>query len=58
MTSTDEGLLYRDRELELMEHPAVLFRYVASIQEEVHRFAVDYHRVYGRRPFRDPPLTR
>ncbi len=37
------GLLYRDRELELKDHP-VLFRYVASIQEEVHRFAVDYHR--------------
>jgi len=37
------GLVYRDRELELKENP-VLFRYIASIQEEVHRFAIDYHR--------------
>lgn len=37
-----KGLLYRNRELELKENP-VLFRYIASIQEEVHRFAIDYH---------------
>lgn len=37
------GLLYQEKELELKENP-VLFRYVASIQEEVHRFAIDYHR--------------
>ena len=37
------GLLYQDRELDLKSNPA-LFQYVASIQEEVHRFAVDYHR--------------
>lgn len=37
------GLLYKERELDLKEDPA-LFRYVASIQEEVHRFAIDYHR--------------
>lgn len=37
------GLVYRDQELDLKENP-VLFRYVASIQEEVHRFAIDYHR--------------
>lgn len=37
------GLLYRERELELKEDP-VLYRYIASVQEEVHRFAIDYHR--------------
>jgi excinuclease ABC subunit C len=37
------GLVYRDQELDLKENP-VLFRYAASIQEEVHRFAIDYHR--------------
>ena len=37
------ALLYKDQELDLKEDPA-LFRYVASIQEEVHRFAIDYHR--------------
>jgi excinuclease ABC subunit C len=36
-------LLYQDRELDLKNDPA-LFRYIASIQEEVHRFAIDYHR--------------
>lgn len=37
------GLVYREKELDLKEHP-VLFRYIASVQEEVHRFAVEYHR--------------
>ncbi len=37
------GLLFQEREVELKENP-ILFRYVASIQEEVHRFAIDYHR--------------
>ena len=37
------GLLYGERELDLKENP-VLFRYIASIQEEVHRFAIEYHR--------------
>ena len=37
------GLLYQERELDFKENP-VLFRYIASIQEEVHRFAIDYHR--------------
>jgi excinuclease ABC subunit C len=36
------GLVYREKELELRENP-VLFRYIASIQEEVHRFAIEYH---------------
>jgi excinuclease ABC subunit C len=36
------GLVYQEKELDLKEDP-VLFRYVASIQEEVHRFAIDYH---------------
>lgn len=37
------GLLYGERELDLKDDPA-LFRYIASVQEEVHRFAIDYHR--------------
>lgn len=37
------GLLHQEQELELKENP-VLFRYIAAIQEEVHRFAIDYHR--------------
>lgn len=37
------GLVYQEKELDLKEDP-VLFRYVSSIQEEVHRFAIDYHR--------------
>ena len=36
------GLLYREKELDLKIEP-ILYRYVASIQEEVHRFAIDYH---------------
>ena len=30
-------------EIDLKKHP-VLYRYVTSIQDEVHRFAIDYHR--------------
>ncbi len=37
------ALIYQERELDLKNHP-VLFRYIASVQEEVHRFAIDYHR--------------
>jgi excinuclease ABC subunit C len=37
------GLIYRDQELDLKNDP-VLYRYAAAIQEEVHRFAIDYHR--------------
>jgi len=37
------GLVYQEKELDLKENP-VLFRYIASIQEEVHRFAIEYHR--------------
>ncbi|MEA4987154.1 MAG: excinuclease ABC subunit UvrC [Anaerovorax sp.] len=37
------GLIYQERELDLRSNP-VLFKYIASIQEEVHRFAIDYHR--------------
>ena len=36
------GLVYQEQELDLKENP-ILFRYIASIQEEVHRFAIDYH---------------
>ena len=31
------------REIPLTENP-ILFRYAGTIQEEVHRFAIDYHR--------------
>jgi len=38
-------------EEELKEHP-LLFRYMGTIQEEVHRFAIDYHRgVRSKRTF-------
>lgn len=37
------GLVYKQKELDLRTNP-VLFKYIASIQEEVHRFAIDYHR--------------
>lgn len=37
------ALIYRERELELKPHRE-LFAYVGSIQEEVHRFAIEYHR--------------
>ncbi len=42
--------VFRDgRELPLRNRP-VLFRYAGTIQEEVHRFAIDYHhRLHGRR---------
>ena len=31
------------RELRLREHP-LLYKYMGTVQEEVHRFAIDYHR--------------
>ena len=37
------GLIYQDRELDLKTNP-ILFKYIGTIQEEVHRFAIDYHR--------------
>lgn len=37
------GLVCQDRELDLKTEP-LLFKYIAAIQEEVHRFAIDYHR--------------
>lgn len=37
------GLIVDEEEIDLREHP-LLFRYVTSIQDEVHRFAIDYHR--------------
>lgn len=37
------------KELELKEHP-LLFKYAGTIQEEVHRFAIEYHRnLHGKR---------
>jgi excinuclease ABC subunit C len=37
------GLVYQGKELVLKEQP-VLFNFIAGVQEEVHRFAVGYHR--------------
>ncbi len=37
------GLIIDENEIDLKENP-VLFRYITSIQDEVHRFAIDYHR--------------
>jgi len=37
------GLVYHGEEIELKKIP-VLFKYVGTIQEETHRFAIEYHR--------------
>jgi excinuclease ABC subunit C len=37
------GLIFQEKEYDLKDNP-ILYRYVATLQEEVHRFAVDYHR--------------
>ncbi len=37
------GLIVDEKEIDLKESP-VLFRYVTAIQDEVHRFAINYHR--------------
>jgi len=37
------GLVYQEKELDLKNNP-VLFKYIATIQEETHRFAIEYHR--------------
>ena len=37
------GLLFRDRELPVEPH-SELFQLLTRIQDEVHRFAIDYHR--------------
>lgn len=37
------AILYEGREILLKEHQK-LYAYIGSIQEEVHRFAIDYHR--------------
>ncbi len=37
------GLVYQGRELDLKKEPE-LYRYIGTIQEEVHRFAIEYHR--------------
>ena len=37
------GLVYGDKELELKTEP-VLFKCLGAMQEEVHRFAIEYHR--------------
>lgn len=36
------GLIVDEKEIDLKERPA-LFRYVTTIQDEVHRFSIDYH---------------
>ena len=47
------AIVFRDgTEIDLRDRP-VLFRYAGTIQEEVHRFAIDYHRnVRGKRQIR------
>lgn len=37
------GLICGDREVDLRQYPA-LWKYIGTIQEEVHRFSIDYHR--------------
>ena len=37
------GLIFQEKEMDLKTHP-VLFQHIATIQEETHRFAIDYHR--------------
>ncbi|NCB42965.1 MAG: excinuclease ABC subunit UvrC [Clostridia bacterium] len=37
------ALLYEEGEVELKAHPE-LFAFIGTVQEEVHRFAIDYHR--------------
>jgi excinuclease ABC subunit C len=37
------GLVYDGEEIELKKIP-VLYKYVGSVQEETHRFAIEYHR--------------
>ena len=37
------ALIYQDEETPLKPHPQ-LFAYVGAVQEEVHRFAIEYHR--------------
>ena len=37
------GLVYGDVELDLKDEPA-LFKCLGTMQEEVHRFAIEYHR--------------
>ncbi|MDD3350367.1 MAG: excinuclease ABC subunit UvrC [Eubacteriales bacterium] len=37
------GIVYRGEEKELKSEP-LLYRYISGIQDEVHRFAIEYHR--------------
>jgi excinuclease ABC subunit C len=37
------GLVFRGAELDLKKHP-LLYRFTGRVQEEVHRFAIEYHR--------------
>jgi excinuclease ABC subunit C len=37
------GLVYRGREIVLKKNP-LLYKYIGTIQEETHRFAIEYHR--------------
>ncbi|MBQ1396702.1 MAG: excinuclease ABC subunit UvrC [Eubacterium sp.] len=47
------ALVFEDgREIDLKDHP-MLFHYCGTIQEEVHRFAIEYHRgLHGKRAIR------
>ena len=37
------GLVYKGEEVELKKNP-ILYKYVGTVQEETHRFAIEYHR--------------
>jgi len=37
------GLVYKGEEVDLKKNP-ILYKYVGTVQEETHRFAVEYHR--------------
>jgi excinuclease ABC subunit C len=37
------GLVYKGEELNLKKNP-LLYKYIGTIQEETHRFAIEYHR--------------
>ena len=37
------GLVYKGEEIELKKNP-ILYKYVGTVQEETHRFAIEYHR--------------
>lgn len=51
------GLIVDGGEIDLKERP-VLFRYVTSIQDEVHRFSIDYHHNIRNRSMKESVLDK